>query len=555
MPFVQPSRSSPGTAARLAALLALCLVLFFSGLSRRAIWDTDEGKHATTAKQMVRTGDWITPRFAGQPFYDKPPLFSWLVALSFSVLGFTEFAARLPAAALGLATVLATYGFGRRMLGDPAAFLGAVALASALEFVALSSVVVHDIALVCCLTVSLFSFERALAGERRRASFLAAGYAAAGLAVVAKGPVGFVIVGGVVGSFLLVRGRLAELRRLMPVRGAALALAIALPWYVAVSLRDPHYLSYFLLEKNLGSFVSRASSHPQPLYYYLPVLVLGFFPWSSFLPLTLGRLLRRPAGIDPPRLFLLLWIGFVLLFFSAATSKLPTYIVPMFPAMALLVGDLWAGVIAAPPLRRPPALVASQLCLILIVASAVPVYWLEATRHPLYDPALHRPHLLATSAILVAAVLGGSLALACRAYRSLFAINAAMLVLLLLYGLVFLLPVADAYRSTRDVARELDRRLPAGEPLAFYHEIRESALFYTDREARCLDSPGDVAAWLERPGALVVVDGTWLHDLEPLAPRFRVAERRANKVVIEALPPGGAGATSGSTGPSRGPAS
>jgi hypothetical protein len=118
----------------------------------------------------------------------------------------------------------------------------------------------------------------------------------------------------------------------------------------------------------------------------------------------------------------------------------------------------------------------------------------------------------------------------------------------MLYALVFLLPVIDPYRSTRDVARALDARLPPGERMAFYHEVRESALFYTDREALLLDTPEQLARFLARPGALCVIDGNWYHTVEHLAPRFRVVERRANKIVIEALPRA-PGLTSGSTAP------
>ena len=540
---------------RLAVLVALCLVLFFTGLGRRAIWDTDEGKHATTAKTMVLTGDWITPRLAGEPFYDKPPLFFWLVALSFSLLGFTELAARLPAALLGLASVLLTYGFGRSIVGPRAAFLGAVVLASTLEFIALSNVVVHDIALVLCIAVALFAFERARDRAAPRVRLLVLAYAAMGLGVVAKGPIGLLLPAGVIVLAAALRGETRRLRESLPLAGAGIVLLVALPWYVAVSLADPGYLSYFLLEKNLGSFFSRESSHPQPFYYYVPVLLLGFFPWSSFLAVALASLLRRPRGIDDSRLYLLLWVGFVFVFFSLATSKLETYLLPLFPPAALLVGDLWNGALERRSTARPGWLVAAQACLIGILACAVPFFWHEAAQHRMYDAALHRPHLLAISAILVSAALAGSLLLAFRRYAALFAVNTLLMAAIVLYALVVLVPVIDPYRSTREIARSLDRRLPPGEKLAFYHEVRESALFYTDREALLLETPEQLARYLERPGALCVVDGNWYHTVEHLAPRFETVEQRANKIVIRGRAGGVRAVTSASTARASAPGS
>ena len=125
---------------RVGGLVLLCLALFFLRLGGFALWDIDEGMHASTSKIMVQSGDWLAPVYNGEPFYDKPPLYNWFVALSFLVFGFTEFAARLPSALLGLGTVLLTYRFGRRMLGAEAAFLGAAVLATSLEFVVLSRI-------------------------------------------------------------------------------------------------------------------------------------------------------------------------------------------------------------------------------------------------------------------------------------------------------------------------------------------------------------------------------------------------------------------------------
>jgi 4-amino-4-deoxy-L-arabinose transferase-like glycosyltransferase len=149
-------------------LVALCLTLFFLRLRARPIWDIDEGMHAVTSMEMVRSGNWITPTFNGEPFFDKPVLFNWLGALAFLVFGFTEFAARLPAAILGTGCVLVTYMLGRRLADATVGLLGGVILASALEFIILCRTVVHDISLVFCVTLAFYLFYLAYQDTRHR---------------------------------------------------------------------------------------------------------------------------------------------------------------------------------------------------------------------------------------------------------------------------------------------------------------------------------------------------------------------------------------------------
>ena len=196
----------------LIILLLLGLTLFFFRLGSRPLWDTDEGMHAATSKDMVVTGDYITPRLNGEVFYDKPVLFNWLTAASLRVLGFTEFAARLPAAVLGLGTVLLTYFLGRRMFNAKVGLLGGVILATAIEFIILSRIVVHDIALVFSMTLALFACYCAFESENHRTICLMIFYASLGLAILAKGPIGLLLPGLIVGLFLLLIRRLTFLK-------------------------------------------------------------------------------------------------------------------------------------------------------------------------------------------------------------------------------------------------------------------------------------------------------------------------------------------------------
>jgi 4-amino-4-deoxy-L-arabinose transferase-like glycosyltransferase len=329
-------------------LIVTCLILFFFGLGAVPIQDIDEAMHAATSKDMVLSGDWVTPRYNGENFYDKTPLYNWLAAISFLLFGFTEFAARLPAALLGSGCVLITYWLARRMFGPVVAFLSALVLATSAEYMVLSRVVVHDISLAFFVTLALTLFFVGYKNEKHRKPAFLFGYAALGFAVLAKGPVGVVLPMMIIGLFLICKGQLRFLKEMQIGWGLFIFLAVAAPWYILMSVRNPDYSEYFFLKQNIGSFLSQQSRHPKPFYYYIPVLMGGFFPWSLFLPLALFRALRSKTALHGDgTIFALIWFGVIFIFFSMASSKLGTYILPLFPAAALLVGVLWKDLLYA----------------------------------------------------------------------------------------------------------------------------------------------------------------------------------------------------------------
>jgi 4-amino-4-deoxy-L-arabinose transferase-like glycosyltransferase len=540
----QPSShsGSPETsrleALRVAGLLLLCFVVFVPGSATRAVWDVDEGLHATTSKDMVLSGDWITPRFNDEPFFDKPPLLTWLVALSFSILGFTELAARLPAILVGTATVLITYGFGRRMFGGTAAFLGAAALATSVEHAVLSRTIVHDISLSLFVTLALLSFYRAYAEERHRGRFLILAYASMGVAVLAKGPVGLVLPVAIIGIFLLARRDLGFVRKAMPVVGVIVVLAVAAPWYVLISLRNESYLEYFLLQKNLGSFMSAESRHPEPIYHYIPALLGGFFPWSLFLPLALVRWFQRRKEADPARLYTLIWIGFIFFFFTLATSKLETYILPLFPAAALLVGDLWARVWNAPERRPSLGMLVSYALLIATFVGVIVLVWTRLAEHRDVRIDLHQPVGITVTVIGAASSLLIILFLATKSYRALFGTTTAGIVALILLFSLVIAPALEPFQSAKNIARELDGLLPPGEKMTFYHGLLSSALFYTDRKARELRGRPALEEYLGNAGALCVIDRDYMggiDGLEEIQSPFRIVREHGPKMIIEGL--------------------
>ena len=518
-------------------LCGLCLLLLFFRLGGNPLWDVDEGMHAATSKDMVLTGDWVTTRVNGVNFYDKTVLFNWFAALSFVLFGFTEFAARLPAALLGLGTVLATYLLGRRMFGSRIGLLGGAVLATSPEFIVLSRTVMHDISLAFFVTLALSFFYRAYSAERRRTVSLILFYASLGFAVLAKGPIGLILPAMVIGLFLLMRGRLAFLKEMLLVRGTLVFLAIAAPWYVLISMRNADYVSYFFLKQNLGNFLSKVqATHPRPFYFYIPALLGGMLPWAFFAPLAVFRPLRRGfRQIDDASLFLCLWFFVIFLFFSAATSKLETYILPAFPAVAILIARIWQELMtkADAGLRRGAFLSLAPLIALLLAGTAYIMLRQPIARKLELQYGMRLYDCSAFFVVITAILLAALLLLFLRQYHAAFIALSSTFVAGLLVLLVLYLPAIDPYRSTVNLAKQMDRLLPPGEKLVFFSKLRDSALFYTDRRATILYSENELRDHLNSgTTALCVIEKEQYRQLPQIVGLSSVLGEEGNKVLI-----------------------
>ena len=278
-----------------------------------------------------------------------------------------------------------TYLLGRRLYGPGAAFLGAVVLATTVEFLVLSRTIMHDMSLAFFVTLGLALWFVGYSKNATERRWFLLSYAAFGGAMLAKGPIGVLLPGAVVFLFLLARRELRFLGRMSLGWGVLIGLVVAAPWYLAVSLRNPDYARYFFIELNFGSFLSKDAHHPEPFHYYLPVLLVGLVPWSFFLPAALVRVWqRRSEDTHGGTVFLLLWAGCYFAFFSAAESKLPTYILPVFPPLALLLGRLWQELATAPTPTLRKAVLWSFAPFLLLPAAAI--LWVRS--HPLPLPEL-----------------------------------------------------------------------------------------------------------------------------------------------------------------------
>jgi len=329
------------------ALLIAFAAGWFCNLGYRHLTRPDEGRYAEIAREMVASGDWVTPRLNGYKYFEKPALQYWATAAAFSLLGLNEWTARLWPGLTGFLGVLLVFLAGRRLFGPPAGLYGAAVLASSALYVFMGHGLSLDMGLAffmsaCVLAVALAQRDEAEPGERRR--WMLAAWAAAALAVLSKGLVGAVLPAAAFALYVLVERDWKRLGRLHLVSGGLLFLAIAAPWFVAVSLVNPEFFRFFFIHEHFERFLTKEHGRYQPLWYFVPVLLLGVLPWVvSLFPALRRAWVRDPQARFQPRRFLVLWCAVVFAFFSLSQSKIFSYILPMFPALALLIGDYLAS--------------------------------------------------------------------------------------------------------------------------------------------------------------------------------------------------------------------
>ncbi len=328
-------------------LIALVIVVFgiawFATLSQRALIHPDEGRYAAIALEMARSGDWITPRLNGLLYFEKPALQYWIGALFFQWLGPTEFAARLWPALAGFLTVLLV-GFTAARLWGHETGLRALAIAASMAWIAANGHFLSlDAGLMFFLTLTLCAWLMAEqqatpadAATRRNWVWLA--WVGMAGAVLSKGLVGVLIPACVLLISAVWLRDLGLFRRLHGWSGAAIFLALTVPWFVLVSQRNPGFAEFFFVHEHVERYLSNVHKREGAWWYFVPILLVGMLPWTSTLPW-----LARRDRVDEPdaerraRGLLIVWSAFVFLFFSASGSKLPSYILPMFPALALLI--------------------------------------------------------------------------------------------------------------------------------------------------------------------------------------------------------------------------
>jgi len=469
--------------------LWFCALLGLGPLSNQ-----DEGRYTEIPREMAATGDYVTPRLNGVKYFEKPPLVYWLSALTFRRFGVNEFTARLWNGLFALGGVLLTYATARALAGRGAGIWAAVVLATTLMYYAMSQIVLLDMAAAVTISGALFAFLLAVReppGRRRRGLFLAC-YAFMALATLAKGLIGIALPGAVIFLWLLLLKRWRVLRPFHPFAGAVILLAIAAPWHVLAARANPDFLHFYFIHEHWLRFTTRIHHRYQPWWFFLPFLAGGLFPWVFFAGQAVRHSLAggwKARRENPEAWFFLIWIMGIMAFFSISQSKLIPYILPVFPAAAVLLGRLLAGIWRGTPSSKfRPAGRAFIVTALLAAVAAVVTPGIKG-----------QPELSAYLPVLKVTVCGSMLLGAAaagfglrrnrpRVLLAAMAVSCAALLLALHFGGAELRAT-----STKELAITLRPMLKPGDRVYNVGDYRQDLPVYLGRLVSLVDDQGELA--------------------------------------------------------------
>src|SRR5579863_46005 len=334
-------------------LACFCGFLFYYGLGYFGLVGADEPRYAQVAREMLARHDWITPTLGRQPWLEKPVLYYWQAMICYGIFGVSDWAARIPSALDASLLVFAIYFFLRRFRRE-FALDGALITASCAAVIGFARAASTDMPLAAMFGIAMLAWYAWHESAER--VYLASFYFFLALGTLAKGPVAPFLAGVIILLFSLAKGDARLIRRTLWIPGMLLFCAVALPWYVAVQIKNPEFFRVFILEHNLARFGTNLYRHKEPFWYYGPVVLLGLVPWTILMIAAFAETLRvwikekrlmLESDVQNPDLqnedtwnvFLFIWLTVPVVFFSLSQSKLPGYILPAIPAGTLLVAD------------------------------------------------------------------------------------------------------------------------------------------------------------------------------------------------------------------------
>jgi len=369
-------------------LLLLAALTFFAGLGRGAITDSDEAFYAESSREMVASGDWITPYYNYEPRFQKPILYYWLTSATYLATGATEMGARLWAALAGVGLVLVTAACGRRWYDEATGLLAAAIVATNFGYFSIGRMALPDLPLTFCITLAIWAaLVSTLEQERSTRKFVILAALGLGLGFLAKGPVGIIIPVLVIVPVLMIERRSIGLNPDDIVLGFLIMLAVAVPWYVVMWARHGNeYLQSFFVGDNFQRFATDRFNDPRPWWFYLPVVAGGLLPWTPLALVWLGpitQFIRGRRSVGTIDLRLLLWAALPLVFYSLSVGKQPRYVLPVLPPLAILLASSiiertqeWRGHdgVRSMPRRAMPVVIGSLASGVFFVTLAVLLY-------------------------------------------------------------------------------------------------------------------------------------------------------------------------------------
>jgi len=492
------------TLGSIVLLAAISVVTIFFQLGSLPLSGNDEPRYARIAEEMYESGSWITPTLQEKPWLEKPPLYYWTTLPFNSLFQSKETAARFAPALCAFIASLAIFWLGRTLWGRLPGLIGASILLTSLGFIVGGRTAATDMPFTCSLTIGLSLLAAAVRKDPGALKILAA-YAFLGLAVMGKGPVAVILATGTGLIYWYFNEHGNILSRWRIVRGLMILLFVSAPWFwLAFKENGYAFITTFFVNHNLARYITEIHHHSEPIYFYIPVLLLMLFPWSGWLPFLFNKSplqqFRHRKDWDPGMLFLAGWFMFPILFFSLSDSKLAGYILPSLPPLALILGVR----IAQQMEKRdgyPMLRIATILSMVFstIMAAAAPVYFLK------YNGGNWKVGLMLSIVFLVPAAI--SLFFGIRGHcGKAVATTLIQGLIVILTTVQFAGPVLGEYLSSRELAGQtLKSRLPE-EPIVTYGITDHSLDYYTGYQVMGkVEDPSSLERLLQDHEHLLVV--------------------------------------------------
>ncbi len=459
------------------ALIASAAILSLS-LGGRALWDPDEGRYAEMAREILVLHDWVTPHLNFLLYFEKPMLFMWLEALSFKIFGVSESSAHVIPLVSALGGVALVGLMAWKLWGRRAGLVASLSLITSLEYFFLASAVDINMPLALFITSALVFFW--LGHREKNSLYILLSWASMALATLTKGPIGVILPLGSICIYILLSRQFSLIKKSRPVSGILLLLAIASPWFILVSIKNPDFFSFFFINQNLERYTS-SSERYQPFFYFVPVILGGALPWTFLLPSAIKEIWQNK--IPREVLYIFVWFSLIFLFFTPSHSKLATYVLPCFPPLSLLLGYACKG---SPKKGGLPLNLTGILWLCMgVLLILFPVLQTHGIVHISSEGAIPLVHIGTTAgAILIFATLIGIWL--GRKYDN--ALGLAMMGMVIMILAITFAPKWDSLRSTKSLVQDL----PSSAKLYAYRGYGQSSSFYSQRQVGLVESVGEL---------------------------------------------------------------
>ncbi len=489
-------------AGKIIILFVVPAILYVAFLSFMPLMEPDEGRYSAIPSAMNQSGDYVTPRLKGAVYFEKPPLCYWATALSFRIFGENEFASRLPVALSAWGCMLLVYYMATFLCGNGTGLYAAAIFTTSLLPYSLGRINVLDMPLTFFVSFAIWAGFRHLSGGSGTRKWVYLLYACSALAFLTKGLIGIVFPFAIITIWLLFSGQMRKIRLLFSPGGILILLVISLPWLILVQAANKEFFYFFFIQEHFLRYTTTMHHRNEPFYYYIPVVIAGAMPWCVFLPGALRKNTRDKLFDGRGRAFLITWMGFVFIFFSASSSKLIPYIAPVFLPLAVFMGRIFKNYADQGPddaahegWGKKAAIIAPVVlqAALFIIALMLPAFLKNhRVAFDAWWPLILLPLMLQVALVVVPGLVRKKNGEAW--FLSIYVITALFFGLLVFPLSRFLTP----YKSAYPIVKALKSNLPAGRELYQYGMSLYGVDFYGKMRTPVVDDIGEVRFGSER---------------------------------------------------------